>query len=128
MYNEQQNEYGRRFYKVGYTVPGSASQEPVSTINYPFTENNPSSSGNIITQGSSQPQVLKLPSDQKLKVLSGESYFIYCLVRLVSNQNSINVEFENINVAPNNGNSNRPWSNDTVPMTFDVYAHLHCDV
>ena len=126
------SEYAKRFYKVGYVVTGPSSQEPTNTINYPFNEDNPDASGNIPNTAVSPPpegtgspsvRVLKLSASQgKLKVIQGDYYFIYCVVRLVSNQNSINVEFDNVNV----GGST--WSNDAVPMTFDVYAHLHCDV
>ena len=126
------SEYAKRFYKVGYVVTGPSSQEPTNTINYPFNEDNPDASGNIpntgtapLPEGTGSPtvRVLKLSASQgKLKVIQGDFYFIYCVVRLVSNQNSINVEFDNVNV---NGST---WSNDAVPMTFDVYTHLHCDV
>ena len=104
MVNSTVTEYAVQFANHTYTTTSTN----VQYRSYPFND------------GSGQPRVYK--TSQKLKILEGETYSLYCVIRLASGP-SITCTFSN-----SQAGSGSSWPNGAIPMTFDLYCHLHCEL
>ena len=104
MANNTVTEYAVQFANHTYTTTSTN----VQYRSYPFND------------GSAQSRVYK--TTQKLKILEGETYSLYCVIRLASGP-SITCTFSN-----SQAGSGTSWPNSAIPMTFDLYCHLHCEL
>lgn len=104
MVNSTVTEYAVQFANHTYTTTSTN----VQYRSYPFND------------GSGQPRVYK--TSQKLKILEGETYSLYCVIRLASGPSII------CTFSHSQAGGGVSWPNGAIPMTFDLYCHLHCEL